>query len=103
MAHDAGLGGDVEVHLAARADDELRRAAADVDHEQRRGVAAVAGGGRAEVGEPRLLVAARSCARRGRSASRTVAVNSAPLAASRTAEVSTATRRSQPWRSIASA
>ena len=67
VAHDAGLGGDVEVHLAARARDELGRAAADVDHQQRRRVAAVARGGRAEVGQPRLLVAARACARRARS------------------------------------
>ena len=58
VAHHARLGGDVEVHLPARARDELGRAAADVDHEQRRRVAAVAGGGRPEVGQPRLLVAA---------------------------------------------
>ncbi len=36
LAHDAGLVGDVELGLAAGADHELGRAAADVDHERRR-------------------------------------------------------------------
>ena len=42
--------------LAARADDELGRAAADVDHQQRL-PASARGDGRAEEGQPRLLVA----------------------------------------------
>ena len=69
------------------ADHELGRAAADVDHEQRARRRGVARGGRAEVGQPRLLVAAQRAARRARSARARRAANSAPLAASRTAEV----------------
>ena len=41
----------------ALADHELGRAAADVDHQQPLAGRGVAGGGRAEVGQPRLLVA----------------------------------------------
>ena len=58
VAHDAGLRRDVEAHLVAAADDELGRAAADVDDERRRRVAGRALARRAAEGQPRLLVAA---------------------------------------------
>ena len=49
LAHDPGLGGDVEHDLGALPDDQLGRAAADVDHERRRSVVGVAfAGGAAE-------------------------------------------------------
>ena len=76
--------------LAALADHELGRAAADVDHEQRARRRRRARGGRAEEGQPRLLVAAQRAARRGRSARGRRRRTRAPLAASRTAEVITA-------------
>ena len=57
LAHDPGLGRDAEADLGAGADDHLGRAAADVEHERRRRVGGVALAGRAQVGEPRLLVA----------------------------------------------
>ena len=52
----------------AAADDELGRAAADVDHQRRARVAASRARGRAEERQPRLLLAGQRCARRARSA-----------------------------------
>ena len=85
-----------------RADDQLGRAAADVDHEQRR-PASVA---RARSRRGRSAAPPRrrsACARRARSARARARANSAPLAASRTAEVITAARALAPSASIASA
>ena len=55
VADDAGLQRGVEGDLLAGADDQLGRAAADVDHQGRLGGRLLRGG--AEVGEPRLLLA----------------------------------------------
>ena len=57
LAHDPGLGGDVEADRAAAPDDELRRAAADVDDEQFALVARSLARGPGE-GQRGLLVAA---------------------------------------------
>src|SRR3954471_13069380 len=57
LAHDASLGGDMEVHLSPATLHELGRAAADVDDDDRRLVLGVALAGRAEEGETGLLVA----------------------------------------------
>ena len=65
VADDADLRRDVEVELGAGADDELGRAAADVDHEH--GLAAVARGRRAERRQARLLVARQRRGPRARS------------------------------------
>ena len=86
-----------------RPDDELRRAAADVDHEQ---LACGRAGARARRAEERRAAPPRrrSIVRASRpKRSRTAAANSAPLAASRTARVSTAVAASQPCASIAAA
>ncbi len=103
VAHDARLGGHVEVHLAARARDELGRAAADVDDQQRRRRRRGRGPPwrRGRSGAPPRRRSA--CARRARSGRAPSRRTPAPLAASRTADVITARRRSQPWRSIDSA
>jgi hypothetical protein len=56
LTHRPGLGRDVEVRLAAAAPhDQLGAPAADVDHDRER--PGLAGGGRAQEREPRLLVA----------------------------------------------
>ena len=89
LADDAGLRRDVEAHLAAVADHELGRAAADVDHERPRAVVGVALARRAEERQPRLLVAGEDV-RLEAEARATSSANSPPLAASRTALVSTA-------------
>ena len=90
VAHDADLGRDVEADLPAGADDELGRAAADVDHEQRLVVA----GSRVAVA-PRKVRRASSSPVSVRAAKAERVLDrrrrtSAPLAASRTAEVITA-------------
>ncbi len=92
LANDAGLVGDVEGHLAAGPDHELGRAAADVDHERRGSVGRVALAGGAEEREPRLLVPGQDVRLEPPARRRRPPANSAPLAASRTALVSTATR-----------
>ena len=72
------------------ADHELGRAAADVDHEQPLAGGRVARGGRAEEGQPRLLVAAQRAGVEPVALAHRASRTSAPLAASRTAEVITA-------------
>ena len=56
VADDPGLERGVEADLGSGADDQLGRAAADVDHQRRLARRLLRGG--AEVGEPRLLLAA---------------------------------------------
>ena len=71
VAHDADLGGHVEGDLAALADHELGRAAADVDHQQpaRRRARRARSSRRGRSGAPPRR--RRGCGRRSRSASRT--------------------------------
>ena len=57
LANDAELGRDVEVDGAPAADDQLGRAAADIEHAGRAAVVPVAVAGRPEETEPRLVVA----------------------------------------------
>ena len=80
LADDADLHRDEERHVAAVADDELGRAAADVDDDD---LAVVASWSRSLVAPRKvscgLLVAGDRRARRGRSARGPPAVNSAPL------------------------
>ena len=78
--------------LRPRADHELGRAAADVDDQRRRVVVRVAVAGRAEERQPRLLVAGEDVGVEAVAVA-TVSANSSPLAASRTALVSTASAR----------
>ncbi len=102
-AHDAGVQRDVEAGAAPDADDELGRAAADVDHDGRPSSSGSAAG-RPDMA-PRNVSCASSSPLSTRASSRNprarAAANCAPLAASRTAEVSTARLASQPCSSIA--
>ena len=63
VADDAGLQRGVEGDLLAGADDQLGRAAADVDHQRRHAGRVLAGG--AEVGEARLFLAVEDAGREG--------------------------------------
>ena len=92
VAHDADLRGDVEAELAARAADELGRAAADVDHDELGRIVRRPRRGRAREGERRLLVACRACAPPARSAR-------APSRRTRRRWRRRAPRRSSPRRS----